>query len=411
MHWLLGGYMWIFVHRPFEIYPILGDLQMERAYMVLLILAWIVSPEKAFTGNRLHRALAAFTLAVLVCWAMSPYRDLTWETAESYLKVMVFYLLVVTTVKDERGLRRLVALYLIATGLYMTHSLWEYIHGRYESRMGISRMIGVDVTYRDSNAFASTLVLALTLTLPFWKTATGRGRLALAGFSGGAVLCVLLTGSRGGFIALCVVGLLLGWQSRYRGRLLVLLGLLGCLSVVALPGYLQNRFLTIIDPSVGPANAQASAQGRLIGFFDGLALWERNPLLGVGPGSFLHATGKGYNPHNLYGQVLGEMGTLGVLALAGLLAAFWANTREARRLRVPARGGTDFSGEVVRAVGLAVLLLLLQGMGGHNLYRYNWLWLAAFQAVALRCLRARAAPSVLFRRATSVMRRPQLAAT
>jgi O-antigen ligase len=402
--------MWVFVHRPFEIYPILGDLQVERLYMVLLILTWVASPEKSFWPNRLHRALVAFTVVVLVCWAASPYRDVTWETVESYLKVMVFYSLVVTTVRDERGLRRLVAMYLTATGLYMGHSLWEYAHGRYESRMGISRMIGVDITYRDSNAFASTLVLALTMTLPFWKASARRWRLALAGFSGCTVLCVLLTGSRAGFIGLCAVGLLLGWQSRHRGRLMVLLGFLGCVSVVALPGYLQNRFLTIIDPSVGPANAQSSAEGRILGFLDGLALWERSPLFGVGPSGFAYATGKGYNPHNLYGQVLGETGTLGTLALAGLLAAFWSNGREARRLRDPA-GGADFPAEVARAVGLGVLLLLLQGLGGHNLYRYNWLWLASFQAVALRCLRQRAVYSPLLSHSISVIRRPRLAAT
>jgi hypothetical protein len=24
-------------------------------------------------------------------------------------------------------------------------------------------------------------------------------------------------------------------------------------------------------------------------------------------------------------------------------------------------------------------------LGGHNLFRYNWLWLGAFQAIALKC--------------------------
>ena len=31
MIWMLGGYMWLFVHRPFEVWPWLGDLQIERA--------------------------------------------------------------------------------------------------------------------------------------------------------------------------------------------------------------------------------------------------------------------------------------------------------------------------------------------------------------------------------------------
>ena len=49
--------------------------------------------------------------------------------------------------------------------------------------------------------------------------------------------------------------------------------------------------------------------------------------------------------------------------------------------------------ERIRSTSLAVVLLLLMGLGGHNLYRYTWLWFGAFQAVALDCLRRKAEES------------------
>jgi O-antigen ligase len=387
--------MWLFVHRPFEYYRALGDLQVERLYMVLMIVFWLAWPSKTVISNRLHLALAAFTTALFVCWGASPYREQTWDsTIENYLKVLVFYVLVVTSVRDERGLRRMVTMYLAAVGLYMSHSMLEYINGRYEWRMGIRRMIGVDVTYRDPNSFASTLLLALPLTMPLWKGAKGLRRLALAGFTGAAGLCVLLTGSRTGFVGLGFVTLMLVWSSRYRVRLFAFGIPLALVCAAALPGYLQDRFLTIIDSSRGPQNAQESAEGRITGLLDGVRLWEQSPIVGVGPGAFGLASGRGFNAHNVYGQVLGEMGTLGVFAFAALLIAFFANVREAKRRRV-ASGTTagDFPGEVSRAVGRTVLLLLLLGCAGHNLYRYNWLWLAAFEVVAVRCLRMQTASS------------------
>jgi O-antigen ligase len=155
---------------------------------------------------------------------------------------------------------------------------------------------------------------------------------------------------------------------------------------------LQGRFTTLIDPSAGPVNAQQSASGRLQGFLDGVALWQRNPTTGFGPNSFGEAVGHGFQAHNLYGQTLGELGTLGFLGLAGIVLAFYLNARELRRTY--ARDDTlpqDFSYHLTRAVSLSVVLLLLMGLGSHNLYRYTWMWFGAFQAIALHCVRARAA--------------------
>ena len=82
-----------------------------------------------------------------------------------------------------------------------------------------------------------------------------------------------------------------------------------------------------------------------------------------------------------------------LFALALVLWCFWNNWRQTRRL---ASGGlcdpkTDFAYNVSRAVTINVFLLLVMGWSGHNLFRYNWQWLAAFGAIALCCLRARAA--------------------
>ena len=392
MHWLLGFYMWLFVHRPFEYYTALGDLQIERVYMLLMIVAWILTPGKGLVLNRLHGALAAFMAAVTVCWLASPWHELCGDVVESLAKVMVFYFLFVTSVRDERGLQRMLTAYLVATGLYMAHSIAEFINGRHEFRMGIVRMVGVDITFRDPNSFASTLLLALVMTLPFWARAKNlSARLPLIAFSLGACGCILLTGSRTGFVGLAVVGLFGILVSK--ANKLVMLSLAGgaAIGVLALPGPLQDRFLTLIDPSRGPANAQESAEGRLMGLTDGWELFETSPIVGIGPSAFPLATGKGFNPHNLYGQVLAETGITGTAAFLAILLCFLLNWREARRLyRNHPDWPHDLAWHTCRATGLAVILLLFLGMAGHNLYRYIWIWLAAFQTTALHCPREKA---------------------
>ena len=41
MIWLLGGYMWLFIHRPFKVWPWLGELRVERVYMLVTIFYWL----------------------------------------------------------------------------------------------------------------------------------------------------------------------------------------------------------------------------------------------------------------------------------------------------------------------------------------------------------------------------------
>jgi hypothetical protein len=53
--------------------------------------------------------------------------------------------------------------------------------------------------------------------------------------------------------------------------------------------------------------------------------------------------------------------------------------------------------------------MLFLGWAGHNLYRYNWLWLGAFQVIALHCIRQRAlVPGRLPRRVPYLEGRPAL---
>lgn len=390
MHWLLAGYVWLYIHRPFEVWPILGTIQLERLYMLGTLTFWLVYPGKRWVPNTLHYVFLAFLVLVIVCWAASPFPEQGEKVIEDYCKVSVFYLLLVTSIHDEKGLRRLLGAYLITLGLYMTHSLFEFANGRMEYRMGTTRMVGVDQSFGDPNTFAASLLHAMPFLLPYWLEGRSRTRLFLVGFMGMAALCIMLTGSRRAFVGLGFLVFIWIMLSRYRWRLLFLGIVLSPLGWIMLREDLQNRFLTLIDSSYGPENAHGSAQFRYIAFWDGLRLLSENPLTGVGPEAFGKAIGHNMQAHNLYAQTMGELGALGVVALTLMIVGFCRNARAARRLRqqypVPE---PDFPYQVVQAGLLAMVLLLFMGIGGHDLYRYNWMWYGAIQAIALHCVYVR----------------------
>jgi O-antigen ligase len=392
MHWLLIGYMFLFIDRPFEVWPALGDLHVERAYMAATLLVWAVYPGKRWLSNPQHAAYAAFAAAVAACWAVSPWADQGQPVVEDWFKVLVFYVLLVTTVHDEKGLKRLVVGFLAVMALYLAHSLREYMGGRFTYRMGISRMIGVDKTHGDPNSFGASIVFALPFVPALWRAEVGGrwGKLALLGYAGLSILCLLLTGSRSSLLGLIAWAGLLALRLRRRWLWIGLALAAAPVVFVALPESLQTRFETIVNPDVGPANAKESGEGRVLGLITGIELWGRSPVTGIGPGSWRPATKSTIESHNLYGQLMGELGTLGVVAFASLLVCFGLNLRRIAAVRKEyPEWSNDLIFQVASAVGTALLLLLFMGNFGHNLFRYSWIWYGGFLIVSRYCVEAR----------------------
>jgi len=412
MIWVLIGYMFLFIHRPFEIWPTLGDLHVERIYMIGALLFAAACP-KRWIPNWQHLAYVVFALTTMICWFCSPWMEYGEETVENFLKILVFYVLVVLTVHDAKSLRLLLLGFLAVMTIYMLHSLREYLGGRYAYRMGFARMIGVDKAMGDPNTFAASILYTLPFVVPFWKlgkrdeskTMSAESKtndsslithhsLLMRGFLAGyvslSVICIGLTGSRSAFVGLLLWGTIMLARSRWRWGLAVVA--VGCIPVLwgALPDSLQNRFETIINPEVGPANARESAQNRLEGLEIGLNLWSQYPATGCGPGAWKIATGRKIESHNLFGQLLGETGTLGAVAFAGILQCFWMNLWGIWRLyRQHPEWSRDFLFHVSGAVAMALFLLLFEGNFGHNLFRYSWLWYGGFLIITRHCIEQR----------------------
>ena len=96
--------------------------------------------------------------------------------------------------------------------------------------------------------------------------------------------------------------------------------------------------------------------------------------------------GVAVNAHNLAGQVRGETGMMGDSAFLLMVIVTLANCQKVRALA--RRKGSDPKLKALSGLGLAgrdaVILLAFEGLFGHNLLRFNWLWLAAFSSLALQ---------------------------
>ncbi len=403
MIYLVAGYMFLFIFRPFEYWPFLGDLRIERVYILFLMVAVFFWRDKRYLPHQVNRLVLLFLLVM----GLSSLTALSFEAAHTatfeYFKILVFYFILLFTLKDEEDLKKFVLAYLAIMTIYVGKSAWEFfIHDRYVWRMGIRRMIAVDTSYGDPNSFAASIAYSLPLLWAMIRFFRGENAWIyrfLWGYAALALMAVVFTGSRSGMVTCLLFFLLAWWESARKFAGLIVLGATLTLGWHYTPEDLKLRFLSVFYKGIAPAAAAAdsSAEGRLEGLYQGLRVFAEHPVLGVGPGNFRLTWDIGMSAHNLYGQLLGEMGLLGTGVFFWLI---WAIYRTHRRNRTTIRE-LEAAGSVpeesrgnlrlIRLLSFAsvqtLILLLFNGNFGHNLYRYNWLWIGAIGIVAAHALR------------------------
>jgi hypothetical protein len=369
----------------------------ERVYMILTIVCWLISGPVLPRYNRLHLYMALFALVIVASWWASPYQEAGTATVENYLKYAVFYVLLVTSVRDARSLRKILVGHVCIMALFMAHALREYFCGNVWYAQGIMRMKSLGITFSDYNDFAGLVVLGLPFVWVLWHEWPDRWRRGLLlGYVGMSGYCVVLTGSRMGA---CGVGLAVGMAavaSPYRWRLIAVAPMLLLVAWTMLPEKHQQRYLTMVGGTyeVGGQGTVTSQRFRVGGFERGLELCDQRPLIGFGPMATGRVTETGMMPHNLYGQLLGELGVAGAVAFGLMILGVGQNTFEARRIGLQSGAEGDLLAyRTVLAMAAAFVLLLFMGWGFNFLFWHVWLWFGGFQAMALCCLKVQAESS------------------
>ncbi len=194
--------------------------------------------------------------------------------------------------------------------------------------------------------------------------------------------------------------LLLAWYRKGITRKLYafMIGAIALLiAFVAMPTDMRDRLQTVWDPEAesrfDQGGATTSAWGRWYGFVAGVEIFQRHPVTGVGIGNFKDyrgamIDGEVMSAHNLPGELMAEIGAIGVVAFLFFLYALNQNCGYLRRFGRRVGAGQALAlGRMGEACQIALLLLLFGGLSDHNLQRYQWMWVAAFAVASVRFAR------------------------
>lgn len=273
------------------------------------------------TGVAIPVAVFLGVAAIGTAYHGSPATVMTWFRYASY-----FALIPVVGLIAENPARRRVLLWALVVGGAATllHATYQYMNPGLVQAMGmtgLSEAVSTRVysTFENPNFYAEYLVLLFSGCLALTLTEKKLLRLVAAGLTMFSGVVLLLTYTRGSWVALAVgvaiTVTIVNW------RLLMPLGLAAGVAIIVLPG-VGSRLLSVV--STGGTAGFRMRLWRIAG-----EVIANHPFLGVGLGDFyrgfqevaLAQPGLGvgyafYGAHNSYFQVAAETGVLGGLAFA-----------------------------------------------------------------------------------------------
>lgn len=322
------------VGRVHEIFPVLLPLKPALIAAILAVVLYVLQQSGPRRIERLQSRVTNCLIGLLLWAALglpaALNQGVAFQTLTDFLKTVLLFGVLAGSVRGVRDVERLVLVYFAATVVYAAVVLSRFQVGGDSWRLG-------DLYDYDANDFATLIATAIPLGLYFilaqrrllWRS------LAAAGV---AVLAVgeIHSGSRGGFLALLAVALvvLLGFTTLpARSRMMGLVAIV-CVIVATASDKYWTQMQTMFNPD-HDYNA-TSEGGRLKIWGRGLGYMTAYPVLGVGAGDFpvaegtispfakLQQSGIGVRwgaAHNSFIEVGAELGIPGLVLFVGFIAS------------------------------------------------------------------------------------------
>lgn len=187
------------------------------------------------------------------------------------------------------------------------------------------------------------------------------------------ITALIGSGSRGGIVGLMVCSSILVYFSKNRIRNAVVVGIgIVILGLFAFSGAVTSTASRIDGSAVG---------GRLTGLTHGIEMVKRGNIIGVGPGCFLFARGKYFGhtmeSHNIYGQVIGDLGIPGTIAWFFLIRQIFLNLIASKRRLKSLSRENGFLYKLAVGLQISLIVRLFVSLGSHGLYFFYWYIIAA----------------------------------
>jgi O-antigen ligase len=326
-------FMVVYCARPEDWIPGLGAIHVAKIVASLALIAFLLCVGQV--RQRFPKEVICLLLLIVQLFCTVPFSPVwmggAFMNALDFAKVGFIILVMAISANSYKRLRQLIYIQAASVAIISVITVWK---GRIRS----GRLTGVlNGNYTNSNDLALAIVISLPLCVAMlflskrviWKIFWGLALVVMA-------YAILLTGSRAGFLALAISGVMCFWEVAVRQRrfyLLPIAGIACAILIVLTSGTIVQRLKSTFSMDADDTtSAYGSAQAREHLLWRSLQVTAHYPIFGVGPGNFAQISGSWHETHNSYTQMSAEAGIPALILYLIILSCGFKNLRQAKRL-------------------------------------------------------------------------------
>lgn len=374
----------------------LATARFDLLLMAAMVLVAILGQTGQHENGKFSNTARVITGLVLYVFLSLPFVQWPGSVLHTntliYLKVLVFFYFSVMTLTTEKRLITFVAVLLTCQVFRVLEPMYLHVTDGYwgsSTHLGggelMLRLAGSPYDTINPNGLAFVIVSVL----PFmhYLSISGGIRIRLLSLVLAPILfyALILTASRTGFLAVIVILFGIFLKSHRKVLMIVLAGIASVGVFSQLSDLQKERYLSLTSSDVRGAD---TAKGRIEGTFDDFEIAMRRPIFGHGLGTSaeanFHATGVNQLSHNLYTELLQELGFVGLVIFLFYINTLIRNYRDALRQFQASSATPRRLIHLTHAMQVWLLMNLMFSLASYGLSSYEWYLFGGLSVVLKR---------------------------
>ncbi len=354
--------------------------------LLLFLLCLAISRQKI----RIDWCMLWFSVVVCTSTAFSENRGISFGIMRNIIETLLIYTYASTFINSEKSIRKLFFLYIAAFAVF---SVWGIVQGG---------MVKAHLHIDDEDAFGPFMSIGIAISYFVAQREVGLRRFlcyvtlflcfagAIASFARGTFLSMMLL--------LFYIFMRTEEKAKLIRRVIVIILICSSLALLTIPGYIE-KYSDEISTIWSEGAKEGTGKDRMYLWTRGILMFLDYPLLGVGPGCYGHKISSyitqqsadewgvrfqmyGRAIHNIYLEILTDMGFLGLSAFLSLLYVFRRRNLYTKQYGKVAKGEGSQKKAAKPSIPAFHYALALEGgmlaflANGFffNLFYYAWFW-------------------------------------